>query len=191
MKEPPPSSDELYECMSNTIDVCISMVTRRTWTATFFAFNNPESVQCKVPIEIIDPPALVLVQFFTMMEEESDDGMGLHHNSHCILDNWKQGRVSVLAIKETDETYVLGRHPWFMPVHGRYNGCGSGYLFFPALISTDKPHSCDFLWVGENLRRRGAGQALVQMAHIERCDVVLRAARTFWDKLRIPYSHVA
>jgi hypothetical protein len=184
--------DADHDWVSDTIDVRISVMTRRTCIATFFAAHDPTLVQCKVPVELVDPPAEILLKLFEMMRQESDDGWGFHHNSHFILDNWKNenGTAQVLAIKKPTEALVLCRHPWFVWAYSVGGILGTDYLYFPVLVSTETPHDCDYLWVSKVIRGRGVGRVMTSLAKITHCGVVIPEATAFWDTLSIPYKRV-
>jgi hypothetical protein len=71
-----------------------------------------------------------------MMETESEDGDGFHHNMDKITDNWFYERTKMLVIEQsaaTDEI-DLDMHQWFRWATSVVRD-DDNYMYFPTLLS--------------------------------------------------------
>lgn len=117
--------------------------------------------------------------------EESERGEGFYCNRNVLLEAYREKRMHLLFVHETDEIYKQKSRKDPLFCRGLFGNC-SLYLLPAFLVTCGKGNKCvELLWVGARARRMGLATCLVETLKVKYTSHVLPASLPFWESTKV------
>jgi len=115
--------------------------------------------------------------FWSIIDEITDDHSGFLNNRNTLIDAYKKGDLYGLYVNETDKMYERG---------ARMDDifCKNSWYLLPCFC-VKKHNTAILIWTHTRARKMGFGKKMIELLEIERAYNPLPESTGFWQKCNI------